>query len=250
MQPASRPVLILGASRGIGRAAALALAARGMPVGLGCRRMADARDVAAGIAASGGTAMPLELDVTDAAGLADATARLCDAHGPLRGLVNNAGVIDPIGHLADTDPAEWERAVRINLVGAYNGLHAALPRMTAGGVVVNVSSGAAAKPNEGWSAYCASKAGLMMLTRMVALEYGGRAIRAYGFRPGVVDTGMQVKIRASGMNPVSRIPRGDLASPEVPGRAIAWLVATAPEDLSGQEVDIRDPAFSARMAEG
>jgi NAD(P)-dependent dehydrogenase (short-subunit alcohol dehydrogenase family) len=243
-----RPVLILGASRGIGRAAALALAAQGRPVGLGCRTAADAEGVAAEIAAAGGTALPLHVDVTDSAGTAAAAARLCESHGPLGALVNNAGVIDPIGHIADTDPAEWERAIRINLVGAYNGLHAALPRMEGGGVVVNVSSGAAERPSEGWSAYCAAKAGLMMLTRMVHHEYAGRGIRAYGFRPGIVDTDMQVTIRASGMNPVSRIPRGDLLPVDQPAQAIAWLIAEAPDDLSGQEMDIRDAAFRRRIA--
>lgn len=250
MTPTTRPALILGASRGIGRAAALAIAAAGRVVGVGCRNPADADSVVQEIIEAGGSAMPLTVDVTDHASVLSSVDRLCKTHGPLGALINNAGTIGPIGHLADTDPAAWEQAIRVNLVGAYNGLHAALPRMGGNGVVVNVSSGAANRPTEGWSAYCASKAGLEMLTRMVDHEYSGKGIRVYGFRPGIVDTDMQVVIRGSGMNPVSQIPRGDLLPVELPASAIAWLVAEAPEDLAGQEVDIRDETFRRRVEGG
>jgi NAD(P)-dependent dehydrogenase (short-subunit alcohol dehydrogenase family) len=113
-------------------------------------------------------------------------------------------------------------------------------------VVVNISSGAAGHAMEGWSAYCCSKAGLAMLTQVIAHEHAN--IRAYGFRPGVVDTDMQSQIRASGINRVSKLKREDLLKPQIPAAAITWLLRNAPVDLSGQELDIRDEAFKARMA--
>ncbi|MCR8726184.1 SDR family oxidoreductase [Frigidibacter sp. ROC022] len=247
MPDTSRPILILGASRGIGLAAAEALAARGFPVALGCRKPADAQAAAARLAETGAQALPLTVDVTDFAAVEAAVAATCDWKGALGGLVNNAGIIEPIGRLAETDPAAWAHLIQVNLTGAYHGLRAALPRLARGGAVVNISSGAASAPMEGWSAYCASKAGMAMLTRSVHHEYGAEGVRCYGFRPGVVDTGMQVSIRASGINPVSQLPRESLAPPEVPAAGIAWLIAEAPEDLSGQEVDIRDETFLARM---
>src|SRR5690606_21246900 len=153
------------------------------------------------------------------------------------GTVNNAGVIEPIGRIADTDAATWARLITVNLVGAFNGVHAVLPRLAPGGAIVNISSGAASNPMEGWSAYCASKAGLAMLTRSIHDEYGDR-VRAYGFRPGVVDTAMQAEIRASKLNPVSQIPQSNLLKPEIPAAAVAWLLRHRPADLSGQELDI------------
>jgi NAD(P)-dependent dehydrogenase (short-subunit alcohol dehydrogenase family) len=115
-----------------------------------------------------------------------------------------------------------------------------------GGTIVNLSSGAAHKPMEGWSAYCAGKAGLAMVTRSLHLEYAARGVRAFGFAPGVVDTDMQGAIRASGMNPVSQLPRASLAPAERPAWAIAWLCTAEADPLTGQELDIRaDPFLSA-----
>ncbi|PZQ48156.1 MAG: short-chain dehydrogenase [Rhodovulum sulfidophilum] len=240
-------VLITGAGRGLGRSIAFALAEAGYPVALGCRRREDAAAVAAEIAAAGGRALAVALDVADRETVEAGVAFAADwTGGRLSGLVNNAGLIEPIALLGDTDPSAWARLITVNLVGACDVVRAGLPRLT-DGVIVNISSGAAATPMEGWSAYCASKAGLAMLTRCLALEYGARGIRCYGFRPGVVDTDMQAGIRASGLNPISRLRREELLPPEVPARAVAWLLSHRPEDLSGQEIDIRDPAFEARL---
>ncbi|RUT30083.1 SDR family oxidoreductase [Arsenicitalea aurantiaca] len=241
-------VLVVGASRGIGRAIAHATSRKGFGVGVLCRKPADADAVAAEIAEAGGRALPLVADVTDYPAMARATAMLADWGNGLSGLVNNAGVIEPIARLGDTDPGRWAQAIEINLVGAYNGIRAALPLMAGGGTIVNISSGAAGNPLEGWSAYCTAKAGLAMLTRALHHEYGASGLCAYGFRPGVVDTGMQAEIRQSGINPVSQLPRDALLAPEIPAEAVAWLLANRPEDLSGSEIDIRDDAFAARVA--
>ncbi len=247
MTDAKGAVIVLGASRGLGRSIALALAAAGFPVGAACRRQHDADAVGADIEAVGGRAMPLVVDVADFASVEAAMDALGGWAGGLAGVVNNAGTIDPIGRIADTDPAAWARLIAVNVAGAYHGVRAALPLLGEGGVVVNVSSGAASSPMEGWSAYCASKAALAMLTRSIAHEYAAAGILAYGFRPGVVDTGMQAEIRASGLNPVSRIPRENLLRPEVPAQGVAWLFEARPADLSGTEIDIRDEAFQERM---
>jgi NAD(P)-dependent dehydrogenase (short-subunit alcohol dehydrogenase family) len=242
-------VLVLGASRGLGRAIALALGQAGFAVGVGCRKQEDAETVAREVEATGVGAMPLVVDVADYASV-EAAARAAASQGGLAGVVNNAGIIDPIGRIADTDPAAWARLIDINVTGAYHGVRAALPLLASSGVVVNISSGAASSPMEGWSAYCASKAALAMLTRAVGHEYGPAGILAYGFRPGVVDTGMQGEIRASKMNPVSQIPRENLLKPEVPAAGVAWLFRARPADLSGTEIDIRDEAFQKRMRAG
>jgi 3-oxoacyl-[acyl-carrier protein] reductase len=163
--------------------------------------------------------------------------------------VVNAGVIEPIASIADSDPAAWARNVDINLTGAYHAIRAVLPGMLAagGGTIVNVSSGAAIRPLEGWSAYCSAKAGLHMLTRAVALETAGKGIRVFGFQPGTTDTDMQVLIRASGVNPVSQIPREKLTPVALPARSIVYLCTSAADDLNGQEFSLNDVSFRARL---
>jgi NAD(P)-dependent dehydrogenase (short-subunit alcohol dehydrogenase family) len=208
-----------------------------------------ASKVAGDIAAKGGRAEARPCDVSDYAAVsqvvADAKARL----GGIDILVNNAGVIDPIAEVAASDPAAWAQNISINLIGAYNVVRAVLPDMLSrgGGLIVNVSSGAAYRPLEGWSAYCAGKAGLAMLTRSIALETAGKGIRIFGFSPGTIDTDMQVKIRASGINMISRIPRGDLTPVEHAVRGLMHLCSPAGDDLMGQDASMRDEAFRGRI---
>ena len=241
--------LVTGASRGLGEGAARALAAAGAAVMLVARDGALAASVARDIAATGGRAESLACDVSDYVAVQHCAAEIMARLGPVDMLVNNAGVIDPIGEIASTDPATWAQSISINLVGAYYALRAVLPGMLArgAGVVVNVSSGAAHRPLEGWSAYCAGKAGLAMLTRSVALETVGKGIRVFGFSPGTIDTDMQVKIRASGMNMISRIPRGELSPVEHAVRGLMYLCTTAGDDLIGQDASMRDQDFRRRI---
>lgn len=242
---ADKVVIVTGASRGIGAAAAAELAKAGCRLMLVARSKAQVEQVAHQI---GGNTAAMECDVSSW----DAVQRVAEEtrrrFGRIDALVNNAGVIEPIASIAEADPAEWARSIAINLTGAYYAVRAVLPAMIAagGGTVVNVSSGAAIRPLEGWSAYCTGKAGLAMLTRAIALEHGGQGIRVFGFQPGTTDTDMQVMIRASGVNQISRIPREQLTPVAQPARAIVYLCTQAAADLSGQEVRLGDEAFRAR----
>ncbi len=205
--------------------------------------------VARDIVAAGGRAEARACDVADYAAVERATQATRERLGGLDILVNNAGVIEPIAELATSDPAAWANNIQINLVGAYHVVRAVLAGMLAGGggTIVNISSGAAHRPLEGWSAYSAGKAGLAMVTRAIALETAGRGIRIFGFSPGTIDTEMQVKIRASGMNQVSRIPRADLSPVEHAVRGLLYLCDGASDDLIGQDVSMRDAAFRPRI---
>lgn len=165
--------------------------------------------------------------------------------GRVDGLVNNAATIQPIGRIPDVPAGEWKQALLANLYGPYLCIAAALPRMVSRrhGVIVNISSGAAYRPIEGWSAYCSTKAGLAMLTRAVHEEYRSQGISVVGLAPGLVDTGMQAAIRQSGINPVSRLDPASLSSAKVPAGIIVRLLEGVAETYAGQEVDARDETF-------
>lgn len=239
--------LVMGASVGLGAAIAEALAALGARVALAARRRDAVDALAARINASGGEALALTCDIADQAQVKAAVAATVARFGRLDHLVNNAGVIEPIGRFLDVDPVEWTRLIDINLNGAMFALHASVPHILARkGVVVNISSGAGHRPLEGWSAYCASKAGLAMLTRALDLEYGPQGVRVYGFSPGTVLTDMQRKIRATGINPVSQLPIEALQPAEYPARIVAWLCTPDAADFPAGECNIRDDALRAR----
>ncbi len=239
-------VLVLGASRGLGRAIGIATAEAGLAAVLGCRELAAGEGLAGSLRARGLMASAVAVDVTDYGAVAAAVAHAAAFGGELVGIVNNAGVIGPLAPIEVTAPEAWSAAVSVNLVGAYNGTRAALPRLADGGVIVNLSSGAASVPLAGWSAYCAAKAGLAMLTRCTHVEHG-RRLRVYGARPGVVDTDMQAEIRDSGLWPARRTGQAELLDPRLAARAVAWLLRTAPEDLSGAEIELDSALLQQRI---
>jgi NAD(P)-dependent dehydrogenase (short-subunit alcohol dehydrogenase family) len=244
-----KTVIMTGGSRGIGAAAALAMAREGAAIMITSRNGPESAGVAEAITATGGIAASMACDMSDFGAVSELIARTEAQLGPVDVLVNNAGVIQPIADLAQADPAEWARNIQINLVGPFHGARAVLPGMIArgGGTIINISSGAAHRPLEGWSAYCSGKAGLAMLTRAIALESLGKGIRVFGFAPGTIDTEMQVQIRASGMNVISKIARSDLAPVDHPALALIYLCTPAADDLAGQELSLRDEALRSRV---
>ena len=244
-----KSVIVTGASRGIGAAAAEAMAAEGAQLMLLARTEAGLADVAGRIAAADGRAEVRGCDIADYRQLEAAVEAARSAFGRVDVLVNNAAVIEPIGPLAASDPEAWARAADINFMGIYFGMRAVLPVMRAqgAGVILNMSSGAAHNPLEGWSHYCASKAGAHMLTRCAHLENKGRGVRVTGLSPGTVATDMQRAIRASGINPVSQMDFSAHAPAEFPARALVWLATDDAAELGGAEVSLRDPAIRARL---
>ena len=241
--------IVTGASRGIGAETARALAAAGASVVLAARTLDEIEAIAAEITRAGGRAEALRCDVSDYADMTTAVERAVAMTGEIDILINNAGVIDPIGHLADSDPVAWKQAASINYFGVYNGMRAAMPRMIAAGTgtIVTVSSGAAHRPLEGWSHYCSAKAAVAMLTRMVHAEAGPAGVNAIGLSPGTVATYMQRAIKASGLNPVSTLEWSDHIPPDWPARAILWLCGPEAAAFAGEEVALGDETFRARI---
>ncbi len=238
-------VLITGASRGIGAEAATVFAGAGANVAL----LARGEDQIAEIAGSiGDRALAIPCDVSRYWEVENAVAATVDTFGGLDIVIGNAGVIEPISHLATSDPDDWGKVIDINLKGVYNGMRAALPVMLAAGrgTILTVSSGAAHGPVEAWSHYCASKAGAAMLTRCVDKEYALAGIRAMGLSPGTVATQMQREIKASGINPVSQLDWDDHIPADWPAHALLWMCSADADDFIGQEVSLRDEGIRAR----
>lgn len=243
-----KAALITGASRGIGEATARVLANAGVAVALTARTTAAIEAVAEEIRAAGGHAIAIGCDVADYGAVEAATTQTREAFGRLDILVNNAGVIDPVAHLGYSDPAAWGQVIDINVKGVYHGARAVLPGMVdaGGGVIINISSGAATSAIEGWSHYCASKAAVLMITRMLEKEYGDKGIRAIGLSPGTVATDMQRVIKKSGINPVSQLAWEAHIPPDWVARAIAWLATADAAEFAGGDVSLRQEDIRRR----
>jgi NAD(P)-dependent dehydrogenase (short-subunit alcohol dehydrogenase family) len=184
--------VVTGASRGIGAGLASYFASQGLRLGL-CARTEPTSP-------AGADAVTAVVDVGDAAAVDRFADEVVDRFGRIDLWVNNAGVLEPVGPLADADPAALERHVATNILGVMHGT-AAFARHVRGrageGSLVNISSGAAATPYRGWAAYCASKAAVEMVTEVVGLEEAASGLLAYSVSPGVVDTDMQALTRAT-----------------------------------------------------
>ncbi|SEQ00209.1 SDR family oxidoreductase [Thalassovita taeanensis] len=239
-----KTVLITGASRGIGEAAARVFADAGANVVLMARSGAQIDTIAdeiGGLAVTG--------DVARYADMEQAVAATVARFGGLDVLINNAGVIEPVASLAEADPEAWGTAIDINLKGVFNGMRAALPGMIAAGrgTILTISSGAAHGPMEGWSHYCSSKAGVAMLTRCADLEARDKGLRIMGLSPGTVATQMQREIKASGVNPVAQLAWEDHIPADWPARCLLWMCGAEADAYVGQEISLRDAGIRAQV---
>lgn len=241
------PVFLTGASRGIGAAAAREFARRGHPVALIARSAAAMAELAREIEKGGGHAAALACDVADEKAVARAIDAAAAALGGLGIVINNAGTIDPLGPIAEVDMAVWAQAIAINLTGPIYVMHHAIPRLPKGGVIINVTSGAAEHAQYGRSAYCASKAGLMIASRICAVEEGERrGIRVIGFSPGLVDTAMNAHNRAHRMGNAGNIDVAELRPPEETARILYWLTTPDAADCAGKTVSARESELRRR----
>ena len=248
---------VTGGSRGIGRATALTLARLGAKVAVNSRRRTQG-DEASGETDGAHHLLSLTGDVSDWE-VVHENARLIESRlGPVDVLVNNAGILEPLGPTWKTPPDEWARTIEVNLIGAYHSIRAVVPGMVERkrGAIVNVSSGAAAMTALNWSAYAASKAGLDHLTRSLAFELAETGVRANAFYPGLVETAMMQKLLTAdaGKLPPSwrsyfehAVEKGRVFAPEVIARVIAWLASEETDELNGEILDIvRDPTVLER----
>jgi NAD(P)-dependent dehydrogenase (short-subunit alcohol dehydrogenase family) len=247
METTKDVVLVTGASRGIGAATALAAARSGHPVCVNYSIDAvGAAQVVNQIVANGGRAFALQADVSDEVAVTKLFARCIDTLGPIGGLVNNAGVLEPQAKVQDMDLARLQRVFATNVFGtilcAREAVrHMARSRGGAGGAIVNVSSAASRLGSAGeYVDYAASKGAVDSFTLGLAREVGSEGIRVNAVRPGFIDTG----IHASGGEPGriervrSAIPLGRGGQPREVAGAIVWLLSSEASYTTGALVDV------------
>ena len=262
----SRPgALITGGGSGIGAATARRLAEAGYGVCVTGRRPEPLEEVAA---ETGGLAIPG--DTCDAGAIERAVAAAVERLGGLDVLVCSAGT-GASGAVADQTPERWARVIDTNLTGAFHACRAALPHLVeARGAVVTVASLAGLRAGPESAAYGASKAGLIMLTRSIALDYGRRGVRANCVCPGWIRTPMadaqmdELAERTGGDREAAYelanrlVPLRRAGTPEEAAEAIAWLASPAssyvngavlPVDGGGAIVDVASAAFEVERSE-
>jgi NAD(P)-dependent dehydrogenase (short-subunit alcohol dehydrogenase family) len=225
--------VITGGGSGIGRAVCQRFAAHGATVAV---LDIDKATATATADAVGGLAF--EVDVTDAEAMRVTVAEATAALGGLSLLMNNAGG-STMAPIAGWDPDEWDRLVRLNLTGVWNGMRAGVPHILAngGGAIVNTSSISATRPSAGEAPYSAAKAGVMALTASAALEYGPR-IRVNAVAPGMIRTNLTKPLLDGLPDEVERYlrttPMGRVGDPEDIADVVLFLCSDLARFITGQ----------------
>jgi 3-oxoacyl-[acyl-carrier protein] reductase len=235
--------VVTGASRGIGRAVAVALAQRGAKVAV-CDVVlgADADETVRLCTAAGGGASTYQLDVAKPDEVTAVFQRVVEAEGHLDILVNNAGIaID--GLLLRTKDEEWGKTLEVNLSGVFFCCRAAarhLLKCKSGGRIVNVTSVVGEQGNPGQVSYSASKAGIIGLTKTLARELASRNLLVNAVSPGFIDTAMtQAHVQGKAREELlARIPLGRMGTPEDIAEAVAFLCSPAASYITGQVIRV------------
>lgn len=234
--------LLTGAASGIGRATAIRLASEGAHVFCCDVDEAGLAQTVATITSAGGTAVAHRLDVSDAAACRAAVAACVARFGKLDVLCNVAGVMS-WGHATEISEAEWNRVVAINLSGPFFLSQAAIPHLLeTKGVIVNMASAAGVVGQAYTLPYSVTKAGVISLTKCLALEYGKRGLRVVAIAPGGVKTPLTAQTKfpdGADMSLVGKMmPLLPLATPEEIAAAVAYLVSDEARFVTGAVLSI------------
>jgi 3-oxoacyl-[acyl-carrier protein] reductase len=240
-----KTALVTGASQGIGRACALALAKRGARVALAARNTGKLEAVAAEIASAGGQAQTFTLDVSDEASIQAAAKAAIGQFGSVDILVNNAGITrDTL--LLRMKRADWDAVMTTNLTGAFLLTQALLNPMLRArwGRIINITSVVGRTGQAGQANYAASKAGLIGFTRSMARELAPRSITVNAVAPGYIETAMTEVLDQKQRDALlSHIPLGRPGTDEDVAHAVAFLASAEASYITGHVLDVNGGLF-------
>lgn len=247
----NKVVIVTGASAGIGRATALALAAEGATVVVADVDDERGEQVAAEVNDKGGTAWFAHTDVSDDAQVATLVERTVERFGGLDLAFNNAGIEGTPAVTHECPPENWQRTLAVNLTGVWSCMRHEIPAMLerGGGAIVNCASVAGLVGFPAIPAYVASKHGVVGLTRTAALDYAEAGIRVNAVCPGVIDTEMVARFThgdpGAEADMLATEPVGRLGRPEEIADAVVWLLSDRATFVTGQAIAV-DGGFVAR----
>ncbi|WP_189510045.1 MULTISPECIES: SDR family oxidoreductase [unclassified Mesorhizobium] len=232
----TRTAIVTGASRGIGAAIAKRLAQEGIAVIVNYARGKDAADeVVSAIEAAGGTALAVQADIGDPAGMAALFDAAEKAFGGVDILVNNAGMMK-LSPIAETDEAQFERQLAVNLGGPFRGMREAARRLNDGGRIINFSSSVVGFYQPAYGVYAATKAGVEAMTHILAKELGPRRITVNAVAPGPIDTELFTDGKsAAQIEAITKlVPLGRLGQPDDIAGLVAFLAGPDSQWVNGQ----------------
>jgi NAD(P)-dependent dehydrogenase (short-subunit alcohol dehydrogenase family) len=243
-----RRIVVTGGGRGLGRSIALAAAGEGAAVGLMGRTPQALEEAATEARSHGVAAAVAAADVADAGAVESAVAELAGVLGGLDGLVNAAAVDCAWAPTAEMELGEWDRTIAVNLSGTFYCCRFALPHLVAagGGAIVNITSVAGERAWADDVAYNASKAGVKLLTRTIAVEYAEQGVRANCLAPGAIDAGMTDDVPSEDERERLRRlhPAGRFGTAEEVAEAAVWLLSDAASFTTGATLRV-DGGFLA-----
>ncbi|RWD62785.1 MAG: SDR family oxidoreductase [Mesorhizobium sp.] len=236
MMQKTRTAIVTGASRGIGAAIAKRLAQEGIAVIVNYARGKDAADeVVSAIEAAGGTALAVQADIGDPAGMAALFDAAEKAFGGVDILVNNAGMMK-LSPIAETEEAQFERQLVVNLGGPFRGMREAARRLNDGGRIINFSSSVVGFYQPAYGVYAATKAGVEAMTHILAKELGPRRITVNAVAPGPIDTELFTDGKsAAQIEAITKlVPLGRLGQPDDIAGLVAFLAGPDSQWVNGQ----------------